>query len=77
MPNIKQPDGSTKFVGSVREHVLDAVVPDLIGAFLYYDRKEDEDLPRGEIEAAVETGALTVDDIVERFRVELVQGLGR
>jgi hypothetical protein len=27
-----------------------------VGCFLYYDRKEDEDLPRGEIEAAVKDG---------------------
>ncbi len=46
-------------------------VDDLVGELLYYGRKEDEDLPRGEIEALIALGALTVDQIVERFREAL------
>jgi hypothetical protein len=46
-------------------------VESMIADFLYYDRKEDEDLPRGEIEAAVEAGEVTVDQIVEQFSTEL------
>ena len=48
-------------------HVLELVIPDLVGALLYYDRKEDEDLPRGEIERLIAAGKLKVDDIVEAF----------
>jgi superfamily II RNA helicase len=40
---------------------------DLAGAFFYYDRKEDEDLPRGEIEAALAAGEITLDEIVREF----------
>ena len=50
---------------------------DLVCGFLYYDRKEDEDLPRGSIQQAVENDVVTVDEIVERFRTELMKGLGK
>lgn len=40
---------------------------DLMGAFLYYDRKEDDELPRGEIEAAIAADEITVDEIIEVF----------
>ena len=75
MPYVQQPDGDSLWEGTRAELILDAVVPDLVGAFLYYNRKEDEDLPLGEIESAIEAGELTVDDIVERFRAELVEVL--
>jgi hypothetical protein len=47
--------------------ILDTVT-DLVSMFMYYDRKEDEDLPRGEIEEAIAFGEVTVDEIVARFR---------
>lgn len=49
-----------------RERILDRA-SDLAGSFFYYDRKEDEDLPRGEIEAALESGEVTIDDITTAF----------
>lgn len=58
-----------------REIVLDTV-EDLVRDFLYYDRKEDEDLPRDEIEAAIEAGEITADEIVEAFKRHLMAGLG-
>ncbi len=42
-------------------------VDDLAGMFLYYDRKEDESLPRGVIERAIEDGIITKDEIVAKF----------
>lgn len=36
-----------------KEH-LQATVSDLVADLMYYDRKEDEDLPRGEIERMIE-----------------------
>ena len=51
------------------------MIEDMISDFLYYDRKEDEDLPRGEIEKMVKSGELTVDEIVEKFREELTKGV--
>lgn len=41
-----------------------------------YDRKEDEDLPRGSVEEAVTAGEVTVAEIVEAFRVKLLEVLG-
>lgn len=52
-----------------RQIILDAVT-DLVADLLYYDRKEDEDLPVGEIELAIEEGDITVVEIVEHFRAE-------
>ncbi|MCG7904610.1 MAG: hypothetical protein JAY60_19570 [Candidatus Thiodiazotropha weberae] len=51
-------------------------VTDLVADFLYYDRKEDEDLPRGAIEQAVANKTITSEDIMEMFREELTKGLG-
>lgn len=48
-------------------------VTDLVSAFTYYDRKEDEKLPRGAIEDAIARGEITVDEIVEHFRARLVE----
>lgn len=52
-----------------RQHILD-VVSDLVVNVLYYDRKEDEDLPVGAIEAAVEAGEITVAEIIGHFAIE-------
>ena len=57
-----------------KETVLETV-DDLVSDFLYYDRKEDEDLPRGKIEAMVSRGEITVDEIVERFSIEIRKAL--
>jgi hypothetical protein len=53
-----------------REKII-VTVKDLVGDFMYYGRKEDEELPVGEIEAAVNNGEITVDEIVNVFRSEL------
>jgi len=53
-----------------KQMVLNAI-DDMIRNFLYYDRKEDEDLPRGEIERFIEEGELSVEEIVERFTTSL------
>lgn len=50
-----------------KQHILD-IVNDLAGSFLYYDRKEDEDMPVGEIEATIKAGEITIDEIVAEFR---------
>lgn len=50
-----------------RTHVIDTV-EDLVSNFLYYDRKEDQDLPVGSVEAAIAAGEVTVDELVEIFR---------
>jgi hypothetical protein len=41
---------------------------DLVGSFLYYDRKEDEGLPVGAIEKAVLNKEITIDEMVIYFK---------
>lgn len=54
----------------LRELIL-GNIDDLIADYLYYDRKEDEDLPRGVIEKAVEDKIVTIEDMVARFESTL------
>lgn len=54
---------------------IDGYISDLIADFLYYDRKEDATLPRGEIDRMVRDGEITIDDMVESFRTHLTEGL--
>ena len=56
------------------EHIRDTI-SDLVSCFLYYDRKEDEDLPRGAIEEAIQNNEITFDEIVKQFERELFKGL--
>lgn len=53
-----------------RERILDRV-SDLVGELMYYRRKEDAELPRGAIEAAVAAGEVSTDEIVACFAKEL------
>ena len=55
-----------------RETILNTV-DDLVSDLMYYDRKEDEDLPRGAIEEALDAGEITLDEIVQQFRKALEQ----
>jgi hypothetical protein len=54
-----------------RRDIILGTVSDLVANFLYYDRKGDEDLPRGQIEEAIENKEITADEIVELFKKEL------
>ena len=58
----------------MKQLILDTV-SDLVSNFMYYDRKEDEDLPKGAIENAIESGTITVDEIVAQFKADLLAGL--
>lgn len=55
-----------------RERIL-ATIEDLVTDFLYYDRKEDEDLPVGAIEEAIGTGEITAEEMSAAF-VTLLEG---
>jgi len=57
-----------------RQNILDEI-SDRVSDFLYYRRKEDEELGVGEIEEAIQQGEITVDEIVDHFRAELVTNL--
>lgn len=60
----------TEAEAEIREHIED-VVSDLVSDFLYYDRKSDDTLRRGDIEEAVRKHIISVDDIVKHFRSEV------
>lgn len=47
-----------------RRDLVLAQASDLPANFLYYDRKEDEELPAGEIEAAIAAGEVSVEEIL-------------
>lgn len=57
-----------------KELILDTI-NDLVADFLYYDRKEDEELPVGAIDKAVATDVISIGEIVDKFRSELHKGL--
>jgi hypothetical protein len=58
----------------LKEIILDTV-NDLVSAFLYYDRKEDEELALGDIEKAIENKDITINEIVECFKDSLIEEL--
>lgn len=59
---------------SRRQLILDTAA-DLAKNFIIYGRIEDEDLPGGEIEDALEAGEVTLDDILIAFRTQLTEEL--
>ena len=50
----------------VKQLILD-VIEDLCLDFVFYDRKEDEDLSVKKLNKAVEDRIITVDEMVEHF----------
>lgn len=43
-------------------------IGELCTNFLYYDRKEDEDLTMEQLNEAVKNGEITIDEMVAEFR---------
>jgi hypothetical protein len=60
---------------SDRRITILSTVQDLVGSLMYYDRKEDDELGRGEIEEAISNGEISVDEIVAEFRRHLENSL--
>lgn len=54
----------------MKQLILDTI-SDLCGSFLYYDRKEDEELNRDQLAEAVNDGVITIDEMVAEFRRHL------
>ncbi len=54
---------------------LQNTIDDLVGSLMYYDRKEDEDLPNGAIETMIKKDPGLVGEIVERFKTKLIASL--
>lgn len=60
----------------LRRDLILATIDDAVSELLYYGRKEDEELPCGDIEAALAAREISVDEMVEAFRAALMKGLG-
>lgn len=61
---------------AVDKETIMGYVDSLVVDFLFYDRKEDEDLPMGAIEEALRHGEITVEEITEKFEGVLRKQLG-
>lgn len=57
------------------KELIKNTIKDLVADFLYYDRKEDEELGVEMIENAVEDSIVTVGDMVDVFQNELAKNL--
>jgi hypothetical protein len=55
----------------LREKIFNTI-RDLSSDFLYYDRKEDQILDMETLNQAVNSGIITVDEMVEEFRLQLM-----
>ena len=51
---------------SIKDIII-AIAQDAAADVMYYDRKEDEVVPRGRIETAIQSGEVTIKDIVTAF----------
>ena len=51
--------------------MLRGTIIDMVSNLMYYDRKEDAELPVGEIQRMIEDGELTIDELVKAFDKEL------
>ena len=54
---------------------IENTIEDLVSDFLYYDRKEDEDLPIWAIQKAIKDGLITKEQIIKKFEESLNEGL--
>ena len=54
----------------MKEDIINTI-KDLVTDFLYYDRREDEELQLGDIEVAIKNEVITRDEIVNEFKKEL------
>lgn len=55
---------------SAKSLILDEI-SDVVARFVYYDRKDDEEIPRGAIEKAISNGQITRRTIIRHFSNEL------
>ena len=57
-----------------KDYIL-GLVEDKVADFMYYDCKNNEDCPVGSIEATIEAGIVTVDELVAQFRKTIEENL--
>jgi hypothetical protein len=58
-----------------KKNLIIGSIEDLVSDFLYYDRKEDEQMDQDFIPNAVRDGIITVDEMVEEFKAHLISSL--
>lgn len=58
-----------------RKKLILDTIESVVANFLYYGRKEDEELGIKEIENAVASGEITIDEIVDCFSSHLIKQL--
>lgn len=56
--------------------ILDTL-EDLVTNFLYYDRKEDEEVPLNFIESSIDNNLITIEEIINHFEYLLKKGIGK
>jgi uncharacterized metal-binding protein YceD (DUF177 family) len=54
----------------MKENIINTV-KDLCSNFLYYDRKEDEELSEDDLIQAIEDGTVTIEEMVAEFENQL------
>lgn len=52
----------------VNKEMILGYVDALISDFVYYDRKEDEDLNMDQLNEAIKSGIVSIDEMTERFK---------
>ncbi len=68
-------------VSKEKRELLQATIDDSVSNLLYYNRKEDDELPLGAIEELVSKGEVTITEMIEWFaeplRRHLTKATGR
>jgi len=59
---------------ATKERILNEIET-VVANLLYYDRKDDEDLPVCEIEKAVKDGTIDIDEMVDKFKELLCENI--
>jgi len=60
----------------VKKQLIIDVIGDIVSKFLYYDRKDDENLPIDSIQDAIEAREISIEEIVDEFNMQLRKSLG-
>ena len=68
-------DNEEKLTGEKRVTRIAGTINDLFADWLYYDRKEDYELPRESIEEAIKLGEVTIEEIRSLFLVNIRNNL--
>lgn len=60
-------DNEEALTGDALKSAILGQIEHMFDMWLYYDRKEDYEVPRGAIEKAVKDGVITKDEITDAF----------